>query len=462
MITLKRYLLTLVALLAMTTGAWAQQTTVTWDTETWASGWTSDVKTHTVDGVTITVSGSANAKNSSGNLYIYVDNSASNTLTFSADIPIARIEMTKAFPSSSLNVSPLDGWSVSSDNTTVIWEGTATKSLVCKTCTLTVTKIKFFLEEPLIALNDTKTVATMAAMPAYDATVSYELVRDLTVQTQFFGIPTETVFVKKDGDKFVFADGVPTVALLDLLNENAPILDGAYYYFEKKNAETGEFEASTVDLLTDAQPGTWRIVTSATDGGPYDGTVRSAEFTLAEAYDLTLSPATDAHLNSVTVAGTAKTADENGVIRGIEPTKKVKITTTGPDYIIRKATVKKAGAAATALSPALVNGATIEVVCESYNGIQMGGNFTYNDGVFTRNNFVGNDLYFDQMKATATVSGTTITIATGIGSYSSFDHNVTLNTSDDTYTLTGGSSIGSVISVKVNGVEILDKLTEEK
>ena len=347
MITFKRYLLTLVALLAMTTGAWAQQTTVTWDTETWASGWTSDVKTHTVDGVTITVTGTAEADNYEGNLYIYVDNSASNTLTFSSDIPIARIEMTKKSPSSSLNVSPKDGWSVSSDNTTVIWEGTATKSLVCKTCTLTVTKIKFFLEEPLIALDDTKTVATMAKMPAYDATVSYELVRDLTVQTQFVGIPTETVFVKKDGDKYVFASGTaPTVALLDMLNQNTPILDGAYHYFEKKNAETGEFEASTVNLLTDAQPGTWRIVTSATDGGPYDGTVRSDAFTLAEAYDLTLSPATDANLQSVTVAGTAKTADENGVIRGIEPTKKVKITTTGPDYIIRKATVKKTGAAA--------------------------------------------------------------------------------------------------------------------
>ena len=114
------------------------------------------------------------------------------------------------------------------------------------------------------------------------------------------------------------------------------------------------------------------------------------------------------------------------------------------------------------LSGALVNGATIEVVCQSSNGIQMGGNFTYNDGVFTRNNFVGNALYINQMKATATVSGTTITIATGIGDYSDFDHNVMLNTSDDTYTLTGGSSIGSVISVKVNGVEILDKLTEEK
>ncbi|MBR6441234.1 MAG: hypothetical protein IKS44_04210 [Bacteroidales bacterium] len=192
--------------------------------------------------------------------------------------------------------------------------------------------------------NDDNTSATMT-MPAYDATVSYELVRDLTVQTQFVGIPTETVFVKKDGDKYVFASGTaPTVALLDMLNQNTPILDGAYHYFEKKNAETGEFEASTVNLLTDAQPGTWRIVTSATDGGPYDGTVRSDAFTLAEAYDLTLSPATDAHLQSVTVAGTAKTADENGVIRGIEPTKKVKITTTGPDYIIRKAAVKKGGA----------------------------------------------------------------------------------------------------------------------
>ena len=236
-------------------------------------------------------------------------------------------------------------------------------------------------------------------MPAFDATVSYELVRDLTVQTQFVGIPTETVFVKKDGDKYVFASGTaPTVALLDMLNQNTPILDGAYYYFEKKNAETGEFEASTVDLLTDAQPGTWRIVTSATDGGPYDGTVRSAEFTLAEAYDLTLSPATDANLQSVTVAGTAKTADENGVIKNIEPTKKVKITTTGPDYIIRKAAVKKGGAAAEPITVTInqsdwpkhansftVGGVTVTAgYIDSYYGdITNGGSFSTTLGNFT-------------------------------------------------------------------------------
>ena len=362
---MKRYLLTLVALLAMTTGAWAQQTTVTWDTETWASGWTSDVKTHTVDGVTITVTGTAEAKNSSGNLYIYVDNSASNTLTFSSDIPIARIEMTKKSPSSSLYLSPKDGWSVSSDNTTVIWEGTATKSLVCKTCTLTVTKIKFFLEEPLIALDDTKTVATMAAMPAYDATVSYELVRDMQEKVEFLGIPTGNgATVKKDGDKYTFATA-PIITLSDVLNPSEATTifyyNDGFSYVESgltlnvypmvemegfpgyyKTDETATPVALT-DFLASPQPGRWKIKATATTG-PYDGTLYSPEFTLAEAYDLTLSPATDANLKSVTVAGTTKTADENGVIRGIEPTKKVKITTTGPDYIIRKAAVKKAGA----------------------------------------------------------------------------------------------------------------------
>ena len=343
MITLKRYLLTLVALLAMTTGAWAQQTTVTWDTETWASGWTSDVKTHTVDGVTITVTGDAEADNYEGNLYIYVDNSASNTLTFSSDIPIARIEMTKKTASSSLNVSPLDGWSLSSDNTTVIWEGTATKSLVCKTCTLTVTKIKFYLEEPLIALDDTKTVATMAKMPAYDATVSYELVRDLAQGVAFSGLPEgDGCILKKDGDKYTFTTA-PTIALEDNISGTAQAItaDGITLSYEKKGeGDTWVAQPDDFDIAIDAVPGTYRVVAKATTG-LYDGTLYSPEFTLAEAYDLTLSPATDANLQSVTVAGTAKTADQNGVIKNIEPTKKVKITTTGPDYIIRKAAVKK-------------------------------------------------------------------------------------------------------------------------
>lgn len=113
------------------------------------------------------------------------------------------------------------------------------------------------------------------------------------------------------------------------------------------------------------------------------------------------------------------------------------------------------------LRSALVNGATLEVKCKSSNDMEMGGKFTYNDGVFTRNNFVGSDRTMEVMKATATVSGTTITLNTGFTTNANYDHNVTFNTTDDTYTLTGGSLTGSVDSVKVNGTEILSQLTRQ-
>lgn len=176
---LSRYILTLVALFAMTTGIWAQ-TTVTWDNNTWASGWTNDVKTHTVDGVTVTAAGIALVKNDNGNLYMAALSSGAS-VTFSADIPIARIEMTTATALSSLPLTPTDGWSVSSDGTSVIWEGTATKSLVCETCTLTVLKIKFFLEDAGTALTSTDgKVWTLDAMPAGNVELQVEYEPELT------------------------------------------------------------------------------------------------------------------------------------------------------------------------------------------------------------------------------------------------------------------------------------------
>ena len=184
-------------------------------------------------------------------------------------------------------------------------------------------------------------------MPAFDATVNYELVRDLAVQTQFVGVPTEPVAVKKDGDKFVFASGTaPAIALIDQLADNAPIVDGVTYYFEKQNAETGDFEASTVNLLQDAQPGTWRIVTTATADGPYDGTVRSAEFTLVEQYDLTVKPANDfskGKIDAVTVGSETVTPDATtGKVtkNGIDPDTEVKLKAKR-GYVIEKVEAKK-------------------------------------------------------------------------------------------------------------------------
>ena len=199
--------------------------------------------------------------------------------------------------------------------------------------------------DPEVTTNDAKTEASFA-MPSYDATVSYELVRDLAQGVAFSGLPEgDGCILKKDGDKYTFATA-PTIALEDNISGTAQAItaEGITLSYEKKGeGDTWVAQPDDFDIAIDAVPGTYRVVAKATTG-LYDGTLYSPEFTLAEAYDLTLSPATDANLKSVTVAGTAKTADENGVIRGIEPTKKVKITTTGPDYIIRKAAVKKSGA----------------------------------------------------------------------------------------------------------------------
>lgn len=121
----------------------------------------------------------------------------------------------------------------------------------------------------------------------------------------------------------------------------------------------------------------------------------------------------------------------------------------------------KVETAKTTLADALKNGATLEVMCASSNGVSCGGNFTYNDGVFTLNNKVGDtDSFGEMMKASASVSGTTITINTGFTTNSRYDHTVQLNTSDNTYSLTGGSLKGSVRSVKVNGEEVLNDLTK--
>ena len=184
-------------------------------------------------------------------------------------------------------------------------------------------------------------------MPAFDATVNYELVRDLAVQTQFVGVPTEPVAVKKDGDKFVFASGTaPAIALIDLLADNAPIVDGVTYYFEKQNAETGDFEPSTVNLLQDAQPGTWRIVTTATADGPYDGTVYSSEFTVVEQYDLTVKPADDfskGKIDAVTVGSETVTPDATtgeATKTGITPGTEVKLKAKR-GYVIEKVEAKK-------------------------------------------------------------------------------------------------------------------------
>ena len=216
---------------------------------------------------------------------------------------------------------------------------------------------------PKVTFNEAKTEATME-MPGSDVTVEYELVRDLEQSVVFAGLPNTTQgteILKKDGDKYTFAT-TPEIALVDAIDlENLlPITDAegitlsVYPMVEIMEGYWKADETATpvalADFLASPQPGNWMIKAVAAAPSAYDGTLYSKKFTLAEAYDLTLSPANaenpynigkETAKGSVTVGQEEATPDEKGVIKGIEPGKKVKITTTGPDYIIRKATVKK-------------------------------------------------------------------------------------------------------------------------
>ena len=202
---LNKLIMTLVALFAMTTGAWAQSAdpTVTWDattkqaTFTMPAGnvelqvayfpgmltlgpkaddnkggivelvegsapveWTPETWTNvsttgqhgdlTSGDITLTATGGWLTKQSNGNLSIYAsyqDNNQTFTISTEGD-GFTRIEMTmeedywQGETHGNPHILPLDGWTFDGKN--AVWEGEATKKLVCQSCTTKVAKIVFY------------------------------------------------------------------------------------------------------------------------------------------------------------------------------------------------------------------------------------------------------------------------------------------------------------------------------
>ena len=387
MITLKRYLLTLVALLAMTTGAWADEPKVYTSAVAFADLKVGDIL---AEGFSLT--------NTEGiQFYLTANRFKENGTprTYGGSY------YASSFGAFGANGALSDGYITYTPVTDQNEDGNAWKiESIPFENTLQLVGITYDVPTPLMSLSSDGLSATMAAMPAYDATVSYQLVRDMAQGVAFSGLPEgDGCILKKDGNKYTFATA-PTIALEDNISGTAQAItaEGITLSYEKKGeGDTWVAQPDDFDIAIDAVPGTYRVVAKATTG-LYDGTLYSPEFTLAEAYDLTLSPATDANLKSVTVAGTAVTPTE-GVIRGIEPTKKVKITTTGPDYIIRKAAVKKTGAAAAEPITVTINqsdwgnasnsftkdGVTVSAgyIDAMYGGLMEGGSFSTSLGNFT-------------------------------------------------------------------------------
>ena len=145
----------------------------------------------------------------------------------------------------------------------------------------------------------TFTEATFA-MPAFDATADYELVRDMGYKVAFSGVPTRARLAKDGDGKFHFADGL-TFQLLDNIDAANPkdITSAEGITFMVGEVEAVDFEGNTfyqlnketlvplADFLADAHLGNYAICAVASTG-EYDGSFTSGRIELFQGYEVTV------------------------------------------------------------------------------------------------------------------------------------------------------------------------------
>ena len=136
------------------------------------------------------------------------------------------------------------------------------------------------------------------AMPAFDATADYELVRDMGYKVAFSGVPTRARLAKDGDGKFHFADGL-TFQLLDNIDAANPkdITSAEGITFMVGEVEAVVFEGNTyyqlnkatlvplADFLADAHLGNYAICAVASTG-EYDGSFTSGMITLFQGYEV--------------------------------------------------------------------------------------------------------------------------------------------------------------------------------
>ena len=356
--------MTLALLITAVTGAWADEVTVTF-TQADLNGSMTVAK----DGVTLTP-GNDDAR-SGANLY----DSGSNT--FSVDKgTFTKIEIVNCTD------GDIDGWQkeqadryrpnpVDYPNTwvdlyTLTWTGEA-ESVTFTANVYGIQSIVFTIEVTDVEVTTNAASAqdlfTEAKfnMPAFDATVNYELVRDMQDATNpvaFTGLPTndEPIVVKKGSDGKYQPAKALTIQLIDpLAAAEAQNIIGADGITVKVLVGDGgtpiEYDQvppiTLKAFLADMQPGYYRITAEPTDeNSSYDGIVYSSEFTVVEQYDLTVKPANDfskGKIESVTVGPETVTPDATtgeATKTGITPDTEVKLKAKR-GYVIEKVEAKK-------------------------------------------------------------------------------------------------------------------------
>ena len=145
----------------------------------------------------------------------------------------------------------------------------------------------------------TFTEATFA-MPAFDATAEYELVRDMGYKVAFSGVPTRARLAKDGNGKFHFADGL-TFQLLDNIDaanpkditsaEGITFMVGEMVPFDLEGRTFYQLDKKTLvpltDFLADAHLGTY-VICAVASTGEYDGSFSSDMITLFQGYEVTV------------------------------------------------------------------------------------------------------------------------------------------------------------------------------
>ena len=287
--TISRYILTLVALFAISTGAWATDdvllvTITAADNSSFTSG------SKTFDNIaTVTLS---------GEVYCFGDengwfSTSEGTLTVTAaeGYTITRVKFytksNSAFdeeaPFEAILVSGMDGV-----NKIEVYGYAGTPAPA----------------EPAIEVttNAAEEGATFTEasfeMPTFDATADYELVRDMSYKVAFSGVPTRARLAKDGEGKFHFADGL-TFQLLDNIDAANPkdITSAEGITFMVGEVEAVDFEGNTfyqlnkatlvplADFLADAHLGNYAICAVASTG-EYDGSFTSGRIELFQGYEV--------------------------------------------------------------------------------------------------------------------------------------------------------------------------------
>ena len=178
---ISRFLTTLVALIAMTAGAWATDAnTVVWNNTTW-SGWTESQTTHTVGDITITATGSAKAyQATSSGEPLALQAGANDAITFTSNgAPFASVAIQT---DDGLNVA---GWTYNSSTWSYEWSGEPTTSVTLSGCDIKADQISFTFGTAATAgtaltPDATRKVWTLDAMPAGNVVLHVEYEPEFT------------------------------------------------------------------------------------------------------------------------------------------------------------------------------------------------------------------------------------------------------------------------------------------